>query len=376
MKKPPKVAIVCDFPVWFANQTFPKDKGHYAIWLTPLYNAFETNTNFEIHWVVLSQAVKSIVRFTSKNQFFHIVPAIKRTIALYSLYAIDRYRLSKELKNISPDLIHTWGTEYCYGLCGKDSKHPKWIHSVQGLLKAYIQRGRMSRFQRHHSFYETSVLQSAPYITTESPWAAQRVREINPNAAPKIWEYAVEDLFYTKQRDLSPRPSCLFCGNCTPIKNIDTLIQAFSSKELAHVDLYLAGPTKKQYPNLPANIHALGRQSREEVAELMSHMWCLVHLSLADTGPTAVKEARVMRMPVIISDECGSKQHIEHGKSGFVIKPKDIDNLINCVLDITKSKERATSMGLWGGNECRLNLSADTMVKKLVDIYTSMLNKQ
>lgn len=367
-----KIAILCDFPVWIAKPDFPKRNGHYAVWLTTLYDSFETCPDFEIHWVVLSKAVKKTLRFTSKKQFFHIIPAQKKTIALYTFYLLDRYRVKKELSTISPDIIHTWGTEYCYGLCGKDSKNKNWLHSVQGLLKAYLQRSKLSRYHKHHSFYEPAVLKQAPYITVESPWAGERVQDFRNTSAPIVWEYAVEDVFFNKERKLSESPSCLYCGNDTAIKNIDTLVKIFSNPELAHVTLYLAGPTAERWPSLPSNIIALGRQTRENIAHLLSQTWCLIHLSFADTGPTAVKEARVMRVPVIISDQCGSKQHIEHGKSGFIVAPTDTDAAIKYVLHITRNVEVSKEMGNYRADTCRQVLSAYTMQKELIQIYNNI----
>lgn len=368
-----KIAILCDFPVWIAKPDFPKRNGHYAVWLTTLYDSFETCPDFEIHWVVLSKAVKKTLRFTSKKQFFHIVPAQKKTIALYTFYLLDRYRVNKELSTFSPDIIHTWGTEYCYGLCGKDSKNKNWLHSVQGLLKAYLQRSKLSRYHKHHSFYEPDVLKKAPYITVESPWAGERVQEFRKISSPIIWEYAVEDVFFNIERTPSEKPSCLYCGTDTAIKNIDTLVKIFSRPELSHITLYLAGPTAERWPNLPSNIIALGRQSRENIAQLLSQTWCLIHLSFADTGPTAVKEARVMRVPVIISDQCGSKQYIDHGKSGFIVEPTDIENVIKHVLLITENLNSTQLIGDYKSQICKQQLSSKTMITRIVQIYNKIL---
>lgn len=372
MKK--KIAILADFPTWIANKELPPIQGHYAVWLTTLYDSFEFISDYEIHWITLQKNLKSVCRFESKNQYFHIIPASKKTIGLYTLYLSDRYKIKKEIKIIRPHLIHTWGTEYCYGLCGMDSKLKYWLHSVQGLLKACMERASMPRYQRHHSFYETCVLKCAPYLTTESPWAAERVKEISPQANPSIWEYAVEDLFFSIKRNLSDTPSCLYCGSNSAIKNIDTLLTIFASPKLAHVKLYLAGPHPEAFSNLPPNIIPLGRKSRTDIAALMSQAWCLIHLSFADTGPTAVKEARAMKLPVIISNECGSQQHIKHGKSGFIISPTDIESCIEHILYITQSKDKSLEMGNYGADKCRNALSSQTMVSKLVELYTNILN--
>lgn len=233
----------------------------------------------------------------------------------------------------------------------------------------------MPRFFRHHSFYEPGVLRESEHITTESPWAADRVRDIAPHAQPILFEYAVEERFFSLERQLTESPTCLFCGTNTPIKNLECAIAAFSRPELAHVKLELAGVEPDSITNLPGNIIPLGRISRDEVVQKLAQTWCLVHPSKADTGPTAAKEARVMGVPVIISDQCGSKQYVDEGKSGYIISPTDVDALVRGVLDITSSPVRSLTMGEHGQEQCRQALSAQTMVNRLIELYQQVLTK-
>lgn len=372
----PRIAILCNFPIWIAKHDFPVFNGHYATWLPSLYQAFEyCADSFEIHWVILSQILKHPLRFTSKKQHFHVLPRTKKTIGLYTLYLSDRRRIAQELTSINPNIVHTWGTEDCYGLCGKDFKG-LWLHSVQGLLTAYKQRGHLSRFERHHAIYEKTVLRVCDHITTESPWAADRVREISPISEPMLWDYAVEDRFYNIERNISETPTCLYCGSDTPIKNVDCLIRAFSDSRLSHVKLKLAGVSELQRKNLPKNIIPLGRISRDEIATQMSEAWCLVHPSKADTGPTALKEARVVGLPCIVTTECGAKQYVEHGKSGFIMQCNDSEALIKHVLFLTQNRETALNMGMYKQQQCKDFLSKTRMYCQLKQIYHQMLGLQ
>lgn len=370
-----KIAILSGFPVWLVNKELPALPGHYPVWLLPLYEEFERFTSqYEIHWVVLHKGISKNQFFIQRSQYFHVISATKATIGLYTAYVHDRIKLFLTLKKIIPDLIHTWGTEYCYGLAGKDfRKRAKWLHTVQGLLKTYMKLGPMSRFQCLHSLYEPAVLKSAPYMTTESPWAAEKVKEIAPHIQPCIWDYAVESVFLQNKRKLSKEPTCLYCGSDSLIKNIDTIIAAFRRPELAHVRLVLAGPNNEKYNHIAPNITAIGRASREQVTALMSESWLLVHPSLADTGPTVVKEARAMGLPVILSTHCGSKQYIEHGKSGYIIEPNDVDALVEGVLKLTESSEQNLAMGAYNQKKCRKALSADTMCQGILSLYNSIL---
>ena len=373
MNQKPKIAILASFPAWLYTDKLPVFKGHYAVWIAALHEAFGAQDDFEIHWVSLNKNISSPLRFSSHNQHVHVLPRYKRTVGLATFYSHDRRAIARELSMISPDLVHAWGMEDCYGLCGKDFKGLK-LFSVQGALKAYMQRAHFPAFLRIQALYEPSVWKAFRHITTESPWAADRVREVCPDTHPRIWEYAVEERFFQASRNLTSAPTCLYAGADTPVKNVKTIVEAFSRPELSHVTLKLAGVPQDAYPGHPANVMPLGRVERDEMAGLMAEAWCLVHMSLADTGPTIAKEARVAGLPVIISDECGSCQHVVEGKSGFILNPHDVDGLVRAVLAVTKDAQTAQAMGEYGREECRRALSGETMVGNLLAIYRELLS--
>lgn len=372
MSKRPVIAILCNFPAWLVNDKIPVRPGHYAVWLIALHEALKKDDTFDIHWVTLSKEIKKRVDFTAENQHFHVLPAARKTIGLHTAYVYDRWQIRKCLKGIKPDLVHGWGNEYCYGLAVKDFKG-KSILSIQGAMQAYVQRADMGSFQTRQSKYEPQAVRAAKFITTESGWAADRIRELSPTAPIHHWDYAVEERFFGISRQMSPAPECILAGTSTPVKNVATAIAAFSRPELRHVKLYLAGIAPGEYQQLPENIIPLGRINRDEMAARLASSWCLIHPSLADTGPTIVKEARVVGLPVIVSSECGSKQYVEEGKSGFIIPPRDVDALVKAVLHVTSSRENAQAMGDYNRESCRKALSAETMVAGLISIYRSQL---
>lgn len=370
-----KIAVLSHFPAWLYCDDLPKVAGHYEVWLVSMFEAFKSIPEYDVHWIVPHKLVKNERSFKIGNQTIHLIRKAKMTIGLYTAYWWDRRRIAKCIRNINPDLLHAWGTEDSFGLCLKDFKGKRLL-SVQGLLKACAERARLKTFERRQSLYEPGVFRAIEHITTESPWAADRVHEIAPEADVTLWEYAAEQRFYKIERTPTDEPSCLMAGTNTPVKDVPTAIAAFSRPELRHVKLYMAGVDAGAYENLPENIIPLGFVDRDEVARLLSTAWGLVHTSLADTGPTIVKEARVVGIPVVLTSDCGSKQHVVHGKSGFVIKPKDVDALIEAVLQMTKDKETSLAMGAYHHEECRKALSEQTMIDGIRAIYAKILGSK
>ena len=373
LKKRPVIAILSNFPLWVALGKKRAHNRHYAVWLAALFEAFAaTECPFEIHWVTLTNEYRLPRRFEAGGQFFHAIPRWPRRWGIHTRFLWDRLMLLREVKRIHPDLVHSWGSEDCYGLANRMYRG-KRLHSVQGSLKKYCELASFDAYTRKLASWESRVWKEIGLLTTESPWAANAVLESAPDAHPVLWEYAVEKLFFDTPRQLAPEPTCLYAGSDSSVKNVALLLDIFSRPELSHVRLVLAGVSAERHPGLPSNISCLGRVDREKMATLLSQAWALVHPSLADTGPTIVKEARVMRLPVILSNRCGSAQHVEEGKSGFILDPCDGKAWMKAILQVTQSREQSLSMGAFGSDVCRRKLSADTMVHELLELYSGIL---
>lgn len=368
MKQRLKIAILGDFPIGKVCSRYAMKKCFYAGWLYNLYELLEDVEDFEIHWIVADKTVDEDEEFRVGNQTFHLLTATGLTVGLYTAYAYNRIKIARCVRKINPDIFHAWGTERFYGLAAKDFRG-KSILSVQGILTACAQRATISSFERKQSRYEKGVLQSVDFITTESIWARERVLELAPAADVTLWEYSPERRFFDLSRNLTENPTCLCAGTHSPVKDIPTAVRAFSSPQLAHVTLYLAGVYPDAIKSLPPNVVPLGALSRDEMEEYLGKVWCLVHPSLADSSPNIVKEARVVGLPAVVTTECGGKQYIEHGESGFIIPPGDADALINAVLQMTSSADTALRMGEYNRDVCRRQLSPETMKSGIINLY-------
>lgn len=373
MKKKARIAIVGDFPIGKIYDKFPNRTYGYPTWLFNLYNGFANVNDFDIHWICIDRQVKTRETFVKNNQTFHLIPATSLTVGLYTGYIVNRLRMLKCIHQIKPDLVHAWGTESFYGFAAKDFRG-KTLLSIQGILTAISERAPLSSFEYKHKLYEPGVIRASRYITTESPWAADRIREISPHASIINWEYAVESSFTSIKRKLTHQPTCILIGNNTAVKNVPMAIEAFSRPELSNVKLWMVGIPKNAYSCLPRNIVPLGKIDRDTLVSYLSRSWALIHTSFAETGPTVVKEARAAALPVILTSECGSKQHIVNDKSGYIIQSNDVQSLVEAVLKITKDSETNIEMGKFNHDKCLQALSIESMISNIVCIYKRILS--
>lgn len=372
MSKKPVIALLANFPLAVADASYAKEGWHSATWLAAMYEMLADCSDYEIHWITFFKGIFTRRTFEKNGQFFHVLPAFTLKYAQKTHYLHARWQVLRLLHRIKPDVLHVWGSEGRYAVSGMGYKGKKLL-TVQGNLTAYAQRAPMPPFMIEQAKWERRAFKCFPVMSGESPWSVERISEMAPDKKVYCWDYCVESRFFDAERHVSDTPKCLMAGTSSKIKNVETAIKAFSSPELSHIELLLAGVPVSAYPNLPPNIKPLGGVPRNEMVKLLSETWCLVHPSLAETGPTIAKEARVMGVPVVISEECGSKQYVTEGKSGFVISPKDVEALIRSVLQVTKDRETALSMGKFGQSECRKALSKETMLKGLKSMYKEIL---
>lgn len=373
MKKP-VVAILADFPLFKVNAAYPQKGWYYPVWLMSLYQAFCRCAEYEVHWLVYRRRSWRYKRFSVDGQTFHVLPAMQGILSQYLGYRTDIASALSVLKEIQPDIVHAWGTEtrYAVAAAAYRSKTRK-ILSMQGILTAYLARAPMPAYYHKQVRFELPSMERFDLITAESEWGCARCREMVPAARVVPWEYAVHPEFFAASRRLSEHPVCVLAGTAEPIKNLGTAIEAFSRPELAHVELLLAGADPARFSNLPPNIRALGGVPHEGMVQLLARAWGVVHPSLADTSPNIVKEARVLGLPVVVSDDCGGAQYVEHGCSGFIISPKDAEALARGVLLMTCDRETSLRMGACGQAVCRRALCAATMESGLKRLYSEVL---
>lgn len=379
MNKTNKIALLCSYPESLLQPGADTTNHSYVgAWLVSLSQQFaELNIPCEFHWLIPSKNVSSITTIEQNNQFFHLYPRLKKTIGLFTGYYYERKQVRSILNAIQPDLVHSWGTEDCHAVTAADYKGHKLL-SIQGLLTAYNKRSRLPFFERRQIFWEQYAIKRFRQITTESPWSRQELLELKPDAEVSLVDYTVESIYAGQTRHLSPAPSFLYAGTLREIKGLDILVAAFSTEELSHATLRIAGCGSPEFVESlkrqsTPNIRFLGNLSRTELRDELSRAWGLVHPSYADTGPTIVKEARVMGLPVILTEDCGSKQYVSHGKSGFVIAPGSVRDIVDSVLHLSDSSERSLEMGRYEQDRCVKALTGSVTAERFVSLYEQII---
>ncbi len=328
-----RVAILASFPAHvIPGIEAAAPRGHFATWLPQLSESWERAADLDLHWLVISRSLPPPEPVRWRGQSFHFLH-VPQKLRMFRLYQRDCRLIRARLDALRPDLVHAWGTEDCYGLAAVRAGRP-FLLSMQGILTEYERRVRLHPFERFQAILERFVLRRTRQITSESTWGCATVRKLAPQAEVTRIEYGVDDVFFRQPWQPDPaKPAAIFVGTPNPRKGIEDAVAAFADPALAGAELWIAGDRDNSYSapliqRSTPNVRWLGRLNSSETAARLAQAWCLVLPTRADTSPNAVKEARVVGLPVISTPHGGQSDYVVPGETGWLCEPGDVRALV------------------------------------------------
>lgn len=370
-----RVCILAEFPMASLDQGAQgRGAGQACTWLPQLAMAFEHREDLEVHWLVFHRKSLRYRKRTQLGQTFHLVPAVPFSVDLALNYLPARLGLGRMIRKLKPDVIHAWGAELIYPAALQDFKGP-CVFSLQGSLNYYRKVGGLPDDWRWNKMVatEASFIRSATVVTAESPWARERVMELDPEADCRLVDYGVHRSFFDTTWQPDPqKPYALYVGGGGHRKGIDVLCQALHELGPRPWKMCFAGDEglRDEVANSGApDCEYLGMLPWDRLLEALKGAWCLVVPTRADTGPTVVKEARVVGVPVIGSVHGGVRDYVHHGVNGLIVDPLVKEALAAALQDLMSSHERATELGRGRHAEDLADFDPALTANKLASIY-------
>jgi len=123
------------------------------------------------------------------------------------------------------------------------------------------------------------------------------------------------------------------------------------------------------------NFHWLGSLSYpEEVRDYLSTIDIYAIITGMDTTPLSLKEAQLMEKPVIATDVGGNSEIMIEGKTGYLVKEGNQEDIIIKISSLIDNKELAIKMGKEGRNFIKNEFSLDASAKNFLKIIESYIN--
>ncbi len=144
----------------------------------------------------------------------------------------------------------------------------------------------------------------------------------------------------------------IFVGRLDPVKGLRVLLEAFEKARVNVPDITLSiigdgedrGWVEATGQRI-GGIDVLGYRSQSEVAKTLAASDVLVLPSFAEGVPVALMEAMASRRPVIATRVGGVSELVDHGVSGELVAPGDVDELANAMVRLAQSPNGLREIG-------------------------------
>ena len=186
-------------------------------------------------------------------------------------------------------------------------------------------------------------------------------------------------------------PIVSLLSNIRPIKGVEYFIYAASKaiKQFPETQFIIVGdcvPGQERltyYNKLKSLVKELKLENnlffvggRSDIPDVLSAIDISVLSSLSEGFSNTVIESMAAGKPLVVTDVGGNSEAVIHGKTGFVVPPKNINKLADAISVLLKDKKLAKSMGEAGRKRAKQLFSTEAMINKIEDLYTRSLNSK
>lgn len=373
-----RICIFAEFPLSaIAGESSGRGGGQAATWLPQLARAWQDCREFDIHWAVFDRSAKTSETIKAWNQSFHRLPCPSISASLLLGRWPQRLQARKLLREIQPDLIHSWGTENLYGSALCEFSGPS-ILSMQGIITTYFETGDLKGWRWHlFRHWEAPSIRKATLVTSESKWGMDQVNKIVPGKDIRKVEYGVSPSYYDVAWQPDPAlPRILFVGGLSRLKGIDIILEMLRRHPVLPWKMVFAGGgylgDALRELNHPS-VEVLGMLKTDQVQAEMARAWAFIIPSRADTSPNVVKEARVIGLPIVGSPHGGHAEYITTGKDGYIIDSEDPEQWFEKLDLLARDYKLCKSMGAARHEWFRDYFRPEKTATAFLELYRKML---
>lgn len=168
-------------------------------------------------------------------------------------------------------------------------------------------------------------------------------------------------------------------------KGIDINLKAVSKliKKYPDIKYYVIGGGEEEanLKNLAEELHIkdsvvfLGRLPHKEVMKYMGKSSIFVLPSWQEGFGIVYIEAMAHGKPVVAVRGEGIEDVIVHGENGFLVEPRDVDDVVKVLDFILENAEKAAEIGVNARKIVMNNYTWQRNAEKTIDIYKSLINK-
>jgi len=169
----------------------------------------------------------------------------------------------------------------------------------------------------------------------------------------------------------------IFAGRLSKEKGIDVLLDTAKRLSPEYNLLILGtGPEEEKIRNISnskANVHYLGYQSKQNTISLIRGSDLLIQPSIMEGISSTLLEAMGCETCIIASNVGGNQELIENNKTGVLVEPNNVGELVDKISYLLIENEKRSAMAT-NGLKTVVKYDWKQVGKLYLDIYESLLH--
>jgi glycosyltransferase involved in cell wall biosynthesis len=236
--------------------------------------------------------------------------------------------------------------------------------------------------------------ESAEFILTCTHYNKHYISETHPHLNAdkiKVIYHGINlDRFQPDRTPKAKPPVILSVGRLVPKKGFFSLLHACKALKLKQIPFRCRiigdGPERPRMEmfvklnNLVDEVEFTGAvDPADMVAEYRQATLFVLPCVVEENGnrdgiPNVIAEAMAMTLPVVSTTVSGIPELVRHGKTGYLVEPGQVDDLVAYMIELLNSKDRRREMGREGRNMVTEVFDASRLHDDLKAFFQTSLN--
>ncbi len=298
------------------------------------------------------------------------------------------WKLIRLLGRHRPELVHI---HTCSGLTFYRTIVDMLLVRLHGLpVILHIRGGRFEEFLNGRSAIGRRVVRgalvSADSVIALSPIWAERLLAFDSRIRVHVVANGVPLPERAREHPPTARIRIVFVGTTQQAKGVDDLIEALSrlpSQTRRRIDVRIIGPDPSrridelralaEQRGLSESVAFEGELDSEEVKAELRRAAIFTLPSYAEGLPNALLEAMACGLPTVVGSVGAVPEVIDHGVSGFLVRPGDIEQLSTLLGELIRNPALREKMGRAARKRVRQDFGLPKVARLLDVLYQQLL---
>ncbi|MCG7208007.1 glycosyltransferase family 4 protein [Streptomyces arenae] len=267
--------------------------------------------------------------------------------------ALPSRRLAAALIEHRPDVVHL-ASPFILGVRGMAAAARLGVPTVAvyqtdlaGYARTYVGAGEAAAWRRIRSVHGAADRTLAPSTASIGDLEAHGVPRI------QLWQRGVDTVRFRPEfrdealrREIAPNGEVIvgYVGRLAPEKQIE-LLSGVCGLDGVKVVIVGDGPSQAHLTEALPGAVFLGRRTGEDLARIFASFDVFAHTGPFETFCQTVQEAMASGVPVVAPAAGGPIDLVDHGRTGFLVPPRDAGAVREAVASLVADARLRTAFG-------------------------------